>query len=95
MSIFSRGAGYRDFGGYDITIGHLEHPFRRFKLACLPGPLFDDIRSGKDDSTIAGYGRYIRKDEICQTNRFGQMKFHYCDGDLERKGNKIITFKFN
>ena len=60
----------------------------------LPSPSFDDIRTGHDDTILAGYGRYQRyhcpalttsfllirsAGKTCETNRFGPMKFHYCD----------------
>jgi len=75
------GATYGTFGGYDITLLEIDSPMPgRFKGACLPGPKFDDIREGKDDSILSGYGRYFRdKMHTCQTNRHGPMKFHYCD----------------
>ena len=41
---------------------------------------FDDIKMGK----LAGYGKYQRnKGQTCQTDKFGKMKYHYC----EAKGN--------
>ena len=67
------------YGGYDILLIQLQKA-TSFKTACLPGPNFDDIRIDKKDTIIAGYGKYIRNlNKICQTNRFGMMKFHYCD----------------
>jgi len=75
------GGSYGAFGGYDITLVELEASVdQKFVGACLPGPEFDDIREGKDDSILAGYGLYYRDDgDVCQTNNYGPMKFHYCD----------------
>ena len=58
---------------------------------CLASPGFEDTRQGKDDSILAGYGRYHRSGgegaavcprsggKTCETNKGGPMKFHYCD----------------
>jgi len=76
-----RGGGtYGHFGGHDITLLELDRPIVGFRTACLPSPSFDDIRGGHDDTILAGYGRYQRTGgRTCETNRFGPMKFHYCD----------------
>jgi len=76
-----RGGGtYGPFGGHDITLLELMRPIIGFKTACLPSPSFDDIREGKDDTMLAGYGRSVRSGgQTCETNRYGPMKFHYCD----------------
>merc|ERR1719244_667801 len=76
-----RGGGtYGTYGGYDITLAQMETPMNGYKPACLPGPRFDDTRRGKDDSKLAGYGKFLRSQgQTCQTNNFGEMKFHYCD----------------
>jgi len=76
-----RGGGtYGFFGGHDITLLELDRPIHGFRTACLPSPSFDDIRGGHDDTILAGYGRYQRTGgRTCETNRFGPMKFHYCD----------------
>jgi len=75
------GSKYGAFGGYDITMLELDAPMDgKFIGVCLPGPEFDDIREGRDDSILSGYGLYYRDDgDICQTNNYGPMKFHYCD----------------
>ena len=71
------GGGYNDYGGYDIALLELDTPYNGNKVACLPSPTFDDIRLDQKDSIIAGYGNYRR--DVCETNNFGMMKFHYCD----------------
>ena len=60
------------FGGNDITLVELDRPIFGFQTACLPrwshktqnnsplSPSFDDIREDKDDTILAGYGRYHR-----------------------------------
>jgi len=73
---YKGGGNYGKFGGYDISILELETPLSRFKPACLPSPSFTDTIPGK----LAGYGRYFRNDgQTCQTNAYGEMKFHYCN----------------
>ena len=77
---------YAIHGGYDIDLIELEKPFSKdSETACLPGPDFDDLRRGKRDTYIAGYGKHWRetksKENICQTNQYGQMKYHLCDKD--------------
>jgi len=74
------GSGYGSYGGYDIALLELETPFygSNIQPACLPGIRFNDYA----DSKLAGYGRYFRQrsgEDICQTNRYGQMKYHYCE----------------
>ena len=89
------------YGGYDIILIQLQNATNQFKPACLPGPNFDDIRSKEKDTVLAGYGKYFRnKDTTCQTNRFGQMKFHYCDqafgdGNLACRTDKPIPEQAN
>merc|ERR1712226_1049000 len=74
------GAGYGDRGGYDITLIEMVTPIKGYKPACLPSPKFDDIKEGKAESALAGYGKYHRSSgKTCQTNTFGQVKYHYCD----------------
>jgi len=75
------GATYGTFGGYDITLLEIDSPMTGIhRFACLPGPNFDDIRTGRHDSILSGYGRYYRDSGLtCQTNRHGPMKYHYCD----------------
>ena len=61
MNYLYRGGGtYGHFGGYDITLLEMAKPIVGFQTACLPSPSFDDLRAGKDDTMIAGYGRYFR-----------------------------------
>ena len=68
------GGSYGAFGGYDITLLHLEKPAASdYKTACLPSPSFpDNDRKGR----LAGYGRYTR--DPCQTDEYGPSKYHYC-----------------
>jgi len=72
-----RGGGtYGHYGGYDITLVELETPQIGYKPACLPSPKFRDIRT----SIIAGFGTYRRGNgQTCETNNFGEMKYHYCN----------------
>merc|ERR1719222_653123 len=80
LKTYRGGGTYGHFGGHDITLLELDRPIFGFRTACLPSPSFDDIRGGHDDSILAGYGRYQRSNgKTCETNRFGPMKFHYCD----------------
>eukprot|EP00091_Calanus_sinicus_P002228 TRINITY_DN1226_c0_g1_i9.p1 TRINITY_DN1226_c0_g1~~TRINITY_DN1226_c0_g1_i9.p1 ORF type:complete len:512 (-),score=117.34 TRINITY_DN1226_c0_g1_i9:229-1764(-) len=80
---YKGGNNYGSFGGYDTTIIELDLALTKleyFQQACLPGPSFDDIREGK----LAGYGKYFRDSwdkKVCQTNRYGKMKFHYCKNE--------------
>ena len=79
LKSYRGGGSYGRYGGYDITLLELESPFNN-EFACLPSPKFDDIRLVKHDSVIIGYGEYRRSDgATCETNRFGKMKFHYCN----------------
>merc|ERR1719369_45277 len=75
---YQGGGRYGHYGGYDIALIEADQPFTTFQLACLPSPRFDDYA----DSKLAGYGKYFRTDllgnEICQTNQYGPMKYHYC-----------------
>ena len=73
---------YGAYGGYDITLFEIEKPFNNYQPACLPSPTFDDIRRDQQDSIIAGYGYYHRDADTCETNKYGKMKYHYCN-----KGN--------
>ena len=55
---------YAQEGGYDITLIEVEEPFAEYySPVCLPGPNFDDIRMGKRDTVVAGYGLHLRKDK--------------------------------
>ena len=73
---YQGGASYGNYGGYDISLLELETPISGLTLACVPKLGFDDIRQGK----LAGYGSYQRnKGLTCQTNKFGKMKYHYCE----------------
>ena len=88
------GGNYGNFGGYDITLVELETPMVGYQPACLPGPKFDDIRLEEKDSILAGYGRYLRtQGATCETNRFGEMKFHYCDKQHGEGSSACITDK--
>ena len=68
----------------------VEKPFYGIKQACLPSPSFDDVRMKKKDSIHAWFGLQLRYDHACQTNRFGMMKFHFCD-KREGKGRKACN----
>lgn len=77
-----RGGGqYGEYGGHDISLVELETPIHGFQLACLPSP---DFKSGDPsiDHSLAGFGRYYRTNRqgefVCQTNKFGKAKYHYC-----------------
>jgi len=89
------GAGYKRRGGYDICIVELQRPFSsQYQPACLPGPDFQD--TNRNDNRLAGFGKYHRskKDEnICQTNRYGQMKYHYCRSEYGEGSNACVTDK--
>ena len=77
--VYLGGANYTDYGGYDITILELDKPFHNYQPACLPSPNFDDYAN---ITKLAGYGKYFRQywgKNICQTNQWGQMKYHYCN----------------
>ena len=91
---YRAGGTYGLFGGYDITLVELERPIVGYQPACLPGPKFDDIRLEKKDSMLAGYGKYLRSEgQTCETNRFGEMKIHYCDRQYGAGGSACITEK--
>lgn len=67
------GGSYGDYGGYDITLIHLEKPALFYITACLPKPNFpDNSRKGQ----LAGYGKYVRNH--CQTDEYGPSKYHFC-----------------
>jgi hypothetical protein len=91
---YRAGGTYGLFGGYDITLLELERPMLGYQPACLPGPKFDDIRLKKKDSMLAGYGKYLRSQgQTCETNRFGEMKIHYCDKKFGEGSSACITGK--
>ena len=75
-----RNGGYRDYGGYDISIVEVDKPFETDKFGCLPSPNYDDTNG---PSIIIGYGNFFR--HSCLTNRLGPAKFHYCKGNTECK----------
>jgi len=78
-----QGGGYHSYGGYDISLIHLEKPAPvKYKPACLPGPNQKDNSIGpgynqEEQANLAGYGRYYRTP--CMTDQFGPAKFHYCE----------------
>ena len=75
---YKGGASYGDYGGYDISLLELETPITGLTLACVPQLGFDDIKQGK----LAGYGKYQRNGgQTCQTDRWGKMKYHYCEAE--------------
>lgn len=82
---YQGGNDYGDYGGYDIAIMELEHPLNTFQPACLPSPSFNDYANSK----LAGYGKYFRTSgsgqDICQTNQYGPMKYHYCKSKCSTK----------
>ena len=89
---YQGGGKYGHYGGYDITLVELESPMYGYQPACLPSPHFDDIRLEKKDSMLAGYGKYLRsRGETCETNKYGQMKMHYCDKEEYVGGYACIT----
>ena len=65
------GGGYGSYGGYDISLLELQNRITAFKTICLPRRSFDDIMT---PSSLAGYGRYLRGGNTCQTNEFGRFK---------------------
>jgi len=71
-----RGGGtYGDYGGYDIALLELDDEINA-KLACLPGPSFNDQDTY---GSLAGYGKYLRDyGRTCETNQYGMSKHHYC-----------------
>ena len=74
------GGTYGKYGGHDITLIELKKPLTGKNPACIPGPKFDDIHLKQKNSILAGYGKYLRSvGETCETNKYGQMKMHYCD----------------
>ena len=83
---------YDVFAGYDIDLVEIEKPFFAAKQVCLPSPSFDDLRLNKKDSMHAWFGLHLRFDKTCQTNRFGMMKFHFCDKRYGN-GNKACNLK--
>merc|ERR1719348_713008 len=88
---YKGGGSYGHFGGHDITMIELEQSFPELQAACLPSPAYDDIRLNQKDSMLAGYGRFFRESgKTCQTNRFGEMKYHYCDKNYG-EGNTACT----
>ena len=55
-------------------------------MACVPKLGFDDIKEGK----LAGFGKYQRnKGQTCQTDKFGKMKYHYCEA--EGNGKQVCS----
>ena len=64
-----------------------------YKPACLPGPWFDDIRLKQKDSIIAGYGKYLRPRQTCETNKYGEMKKHYCSKNYGKGSTACMTDK--
>jgi len=85
---YKGGGTYGKYGGYDITLIEVETPFTQYKPACLPAFEFDDIRETTKDTKLAGYGKFLREGgQVCETNRFGLMKYHYCD-ESEGYGNR-------
>jgi len=79
---YKGGGHYGNYGGYDITLLELARPVLRYRPACLPGPMFDDIRLMEKNTMLAGYGKYLRaQGTTCETNKFGPMKKHYCNHD--------------
>ena len=87
------GGDYGKYGGYDITLIELEKKILTdYKPACLPGPWFDDIRLEQKNSILAGYGKYLRAEgKICETNKYGKMKMHYCDDSHGEGSSACIT----
>ena len=84
---YQGGSDYGEYGGYDLALMELAHPVHTFQPACLPSPKFNDYA----DSKLAGYGKYFRRkrlshEDVCQTNQYGRMKFHYCN-------STCVTFK--
>ena len=89
-----RGSGsYGGYGGYDITLLEVVRPMIGYRPACLPGPTFDDIRLTQKNSMIAGYGKFLRMANSCETNKFGPMKKHYCDKRYGEGNTACITDK--
>jgi len=79
---YKGGGRYGTYGGHDITMLELETPFTNYQPACLPSFKFDDVRLGQQDTRLAGYGKYLRSEgQTCETNRYGMMKYHYCEKD--------------
>ena len=78
-----RSNGYGSYGGYDISLLELQNRITGFKTICLPRRSFDDIMT---PSSLAGYGRYLRGGNTCQTNEFGRFK-----GGRESSGSFIVT----
>ena len=74
QTLYRGGGTYGHFGGYDITLLEMDRPIFGFETACLPSPSFDDLRSGKDDTMIAGYGRYLRCLQDLSTNEYPGVK---------------------
>merc|ERR1711915_433118 len=75
------GGSYGKFGGYDITLVHLEEDAKE-KPACLPSAKFKDTGIGKafrgtEKVNLAGFGKYFR--EPCITDGEGASKYHYCN----------------
>lgn len=77
------GGSYGEFGGFDITLIHLEKPAEsKFKPACLPTQLYQDTSigpayEGPMVASLAGFGNYFR--EPCITDEYGPSKYHYCN----------------
>jgi len=81
---YQGGNDYGHYGGYDIAIMELERPLYNDRRACLPSPSFNDYA----DSKLAGYGKYFRQSggrDVCQTNQYGPMKYHYCKSKCSTK----------
>ena len=70
-----RGDGYDSYGGFDITVLHLEKSAgQTYTTACLPTNQFKDYDR---KAIIGGYGRYRRSS--CQTDEYGPSKHHLCN----------------
>ena len=91
---YKGGGRYGTYGGHDITLLELESPFAEYQMVCLPSSRFDDTRLGKTDTKLAGYGKYLRSEgKTCETNRYGMMKYHYCDKDYGSGNDACIKDK--
>jgi len=77
------GGSYGRFGGYDITLIHLEEDAAE-RPACLPSVSLKDSGIGRafkgtEKVSLAGFGKYMR--EPCITDGNGASKYHYCNSD--------------
>ena len=75
--------GNGPYRGYDIGLLELERSAVGIQPACLPSPNFKE-----KGGLMAGYGirgphDLLHETDVCQTNSYGYMKYHYCSSKCD------------